>query len=233
MRPHIVLVYDDAGTYGHPDHIRAHQCGVRAVDKAAQQGDTSVAQLSEAGLLADPQWCADYQTHHHIVLAPGELLDVGDDALSAAWDVPLVYWMMQSEQRVTVGLADIAGAIPAQWTLPAARDIFATDDAAATHNVTLDSAAYAAKIAALQAHATQVTVYQAPQGPVSFAMSNNIAQPLLQTEEFRLVRQSRHVDVADSTDIAAGLAAIKLDTDSAEWQPCDESGVSLRPPQTR
>lgn len=232
MRPHIVLVYDDAGTYGHPDHIRAHQCGVRAVHTAAQQADTSVAQLREAGMLADPQWTADYQQRHHTVLTPGESLVVEDDALSAAWDVPLVYWMMQSERRVAAGLADIADAIPAQWTLPAACDIFATDDAAATHTVTLDSAAYAAKVAALQAHATQVTVFQAPEGPVSFAMSNNIAQPLLHTEEFRLVRQSHHVDAADPTDIAAGLAVIKLENDSAEWQPCDESGVSLRPPQT-
>lgn len=226
MQPHIVLVYDDEGTYGHPDHIRAHQCGIRAVDKAAAQPDSSTAQLSEAGLPADPQWRASDLARHNMTLAPGESLHIGDDALAAAWDVPLVYWMMQSEHRVAEGLAVIENAIPAQWTLPAARDIFATDDAASTHSITLDDAAYTAKIAALQAHATQVTVYQPHEGPVSFAMSNNIAQPLLYTEEFRVVRQSHDVDAADSTDIAAGLAAIKLDSDSADRQPCDESGVS-------
>lgn len=240
LKPHVVLVYDSGGTYGHPDHIRAHQCGTRAVEKAAAAGDTSVAVLREAGLLADPVWRAAYARTHgantvegargsegaayppeHVQAAAADT--VGEDALAPAWDVPLLYWIMQSASLVEKGLADSARDIPAQWRIPAVRDIFATADGAATHTITLDEASYAAKIAALKAHATQVSVSQPEVGAVSFAMSNKLAQPLLHTEEFRLVRRSSQGTQTASqlapqlgtaapqpADIAAELAATTL-----------------------
>ena len=210
MRPHVVLVYDDGGTYGHPDHIRAHHCGLLAVDKAAYTGDRSIEQLHEAGLYADPLWQAEHRcgyggTHLYHAEEPLE-----KEPLAPAWDVPLVYWMMQSMSRVEAGLNTIAGAIPSQWSMPAAHDTFNTADNEATHTIALDDAAYAAKIAALRAHATQVTVYAPTSGPVSFAMSNNIAQPLLRTEEYRLVRHPHSASAVNSADIAAALAHTKL-----------------------
>lgn len=35
LRPHAVVTYDPAGGYGHPDHIRAHDVTVAAIDAAA------------------------------------------------------------------------------------------------------------------------------------------------------------------------------------------------------
>lgn len=175
IRPDVVLVYDDGGTYGHPDHIKAHHCGVRAVELAAHHPDPDEDVVRSSGVALSN--CTSEEPDS-VRLAP-------------AWDTPRLYWMMQSETRLELGLEAIAGSLPEAWTLPKATELFCTEDAATTLVVELDEAAYAAKVAALRAHATQVTVHEPAAGPLSFAMSNNIAQPLLPTEEFRLVRNSQ------------------------------------------
>jgi N-acetyl-1-D-myo-inositol-2-amino-2-deoxy-alpha-D-glucopyranoside deacetylase len=38
IRPQILLTYNEIGFYGHPDHIRAHEAAVRAVEAAADPG---------------------------------------------------------------------------------------------------------------------------------------------------------------------------------------------------
>jgi N-acetyl-1-D-myo-inositol-2-amino-2-deoxy-alpha-D-glucopyranoside deacetylase len=38
LRPHVVVSDDQNGTYGHPDHVRAHEVTRRAVEAAAQAG---------------------------------------------------------------------------------------------------------------------------------------------------------------------------------------------------
>lgn len=38
LRPHVVICYDEVGGYGHPDHIRAHQLCVAAVEAAGGNG---------------------------------------------------------------------------------------------------------------------------------------------------------------------------------------------------
>lgn len=35
LRPHVVVTYDPAGSYGHPDHIQVHRVTTEAVDSAA------------------------------------------------------------------------------------------------------------------------------------------------------------------------------------------------------
>jgi LmbE family N-acetylglucosaminyl deacetylase len=37
-RPAVVVTYDPGGTYGHPDHIKAHRVTVAALDKLAAEG---------------------------------------------------------------------------------------------------------------------------------------------------------------------------------------------------
>jgi LmbE family N-acetylglucosaminyl deacetylase len=37
-RPEIVVTYDPGGTYGHPDHVKAHRVTVAALDKLAAEG---------------------------------------------------------------------------------------------------------------------------------------------------------------------------------------------------
>lgn len=174
LKPTMVLVYDDGGTYGHPDHVKAHQCGVRAIERAADYADPDLDTVARSGVAVA---AADAESHDYAQIFP-------------AWTVERGYWMMQSHSRLAAGLEDIRHSIPEEWTMPEPTELFCTPDEATTWVVELDEAAYAAKVAALQAHATQVTVHTPPTGPVSFAMSNNIAQPLLHTEEFRLAWSS-------------------------------------------
>ena len=42
-RPQVVITYDDNGGYGHPDHIRAHQATVAAIDAAANPSEYPLA----------------------------------------------------------------------------------------------------------------------------------------------------------------------------------------------
>ena len=78
-------------------------------------------------------------------------------------------------------------------------------------DVTLDVTAHrAARLAALRAHATQVALWEAPSGnpaarnsTTAFAMSNGVAQPLLDVEEFTLL-VGEPADGAD--DLFAGVA---------------------------
>lgn len=38
VRPQVLVTYNEYGAYGHPDHIRAHEAALRAVEVAAQNG---------------------------------------------------------------------------------------------------------------------------------------------------------------------------------------------------
>lgn len=122
-RPEVVVTYDASGGYGHPDHIRAHEITMAAVDKAP--------------------WV---QRVFHIATAGG-----GSDPTA---------------QRAASTVIDIRPHV-------------------------------AAKIAALRAHATQVTVR-----PPNFALSNGIPQPIGETERYVLVRGP--ADGAE-TDLFGGL----------------------------
>lgn len=41
LRPQVVVTYDERGGYGHPDHIRAHEVTMAAVQRAAEVADQS------------------------------------------------------------------------------------------------------------------------------------------------------------------------------------------------
>ena len=60
----------------------------------------------------------------------------------------------------------------------------------------------AARLAALRAHATQVALWE--EAEVAFAMSNGVAQPLLDVEEFALL--AGEPDGPDAVDLFAGVA---------------------------
>ncbi|MEV5392953.1 N-acetyl-1-D-myo-inositol-2-amino-2-deoxy-alpha-D-glucopyranoside deacetylase, partial [Nocardia farcinica] len=95
------------------------------------------------------------------------------------------------------------GALPRGWRLPAADELACV--ASDTVTTTVDVAeVLAAKRAALRAHATQITV--APSGR-EFALSNNIAQPVLPEEHYVLVRGRRGPAGPDGRehDLFAGL----------------------------
>lgn len=106
-------------------------------------------------------------------------------ALAAAapqWQVPKVYWAVMSRTAMAEGLRGLTG-LPPHWTTFPLDDFpFAYDDADIDAVVDAPDAR-AAKVAALRAHATQVTVTA---DGTAFALSNDLAQPVLHTEHFVL-----------------------------------------------
>ncbi|MGW6422727.1 N-acetyl-1-D-myo-inositol-2-amino-2-deoxy-alpha-D-glucopyranoside deacetylase [Nocardia sp. NPDC055053] len=132
-------------------------------------------------------------------------------AAEQGWDVPKFYWTVTDGDLLrqhTAALArrtvdELPGALPAGWRLPIEAELAAMSTSGVTTVVDV-SDAVSAKRAAMRAHATQVTV--APSGR-EFALSNNIALPVLPEEHFTLVRGARGPVGADGFehDLFAGL----------------------------
>lgn len=130
--------------------------------------------------------------------------DVTTAAVEAApWRVPKVYWTVFATSAVADGLASLAD-IPVHWTVPGVDElnfVFADERIDAVIDV---SGQLPAKTAALVAHATQVVV--APD-ETAFALSNNVALPILGEEHYILAagapgpRDGRGWEV----DLLAGL----------------------------
>ncbi|SNY80762.1 N-acetyl-1-D-myo-inositol-2-amino-2-deoxy-alpha-D-glucopyranoside deacetylase [Nocardia amikacinitolerans] len=125
--------------------------------------------------------------------------EVATDAVRAAaergWDVPKFYWTVTDADMLRLHTEALArrtveglpGALPRGWRLPGAGELASVPSHTVTTTVEV-SDVLTAKRAALRAHATQVTV--APSGR-EFALSNNIAQPVLPEEHYVLVRGTR------------------------------------------
>ncbi|TCJ99819.1 N-acetyl-1-D-myo-inositol-2-amino-2-deoxy-alpha-D-glucopyranoside deacetylase [Nocardia alba] len=132
-------------------------------------------------------------------------------AAERGWDVPKFYWTVTDGDLLrqhTAALArrtvdELPGALPKGWRLPVEAELAAMSTSGVTTVVDV-SDAVSAKRAAMRAHATQVTV--APSGR-EFALSNNIALPVLPEEHFTLVRGARGQVGADGFehDLFAGL----------------------------
>ncbi|MEV0245207.1 N-acetyl-1-D-myo-inositol-2-amino-2-deoxy-alpha-D-glucopyranoside deacetylase [Nocardia sp. NPDC050712] len=133
-------------------------------------------------------------------------------AADKGWDTPKFYWTVTDGDILRLHTAALArrtveglpGALPPGWRLPFADELACVPSQTVTTTVDV-SDALAAKRAALRAHATQVTV--APAGR-EFALSNNIAQPVLPEEHYVLVRGARGPIGADGRehDLFAGIA---------------------------
>ncbi|MFW0786653.1 N-acetyl-1-D-myo-inositol-2-amino-2-deoxy-alpha-D-glucopyranoside deacetylase [Gordonia sp. CPCC 206044] len=132
--PQVIVTYDDAGTYGHPDHVLVHQTTVAAV-----------ARLSEA-VRADLK----------------------------------VYESITERSALVTGLADAADRVPVGWRMPDTAELPSHPDDEITTAIDI-GAWYERKVAALAAHATQVTVAESG---TEYALSNNILQPIPATEFF-------------------------------------------------
>jgi N-acetyl-1-D-myo-inositol-2-amino-2-deoxy-alpha-D-glucopyranoside deacetylase len=162
LRPHVVVTYDPAGGYGHPDHIHTHDVTMAAVAASAT---------------------AEY---------PGE-----------PWAVPKVYWTVLAKTALAAGLDELGDA-PREWIRVSVDDVpFVHPDDAIDAVIDVPDQR-GAKVDALRAHATQVTV--APDGR-SLALSNNIALPIGALEHYILV--SGPAGARDGrgweTDLLAGL----------------------------
>ncbi|MFC9834711.1 N-acetyl-1-D-myo-inositol-2-amino-2-deoxy-alpha-D-glucopyranoside deacetylase [Rhodococcus sp. NPDC127530] len=100
-----------------------------------------------------------------------------------AWEVAKLYWTVTEASALESGICRI-GDIPDGWRLPEPGELPSVPDADVTTVIDVRGV-LDAKRDALSAHATQVTV--APSG-TEYALSNDIAQPILAEEHFVLVR---------------------------------------------
>lgn len=137
LDPQVVVTYDEAGTYGHPDHRRVHEACAAAI--------------------------ARYTAH------TGRPIKV--------------YESVTERSALLDGLAAAASRVPPGWRMPEPGELPSYPDEEITAAIDV-SAVLDRKVAALAAHATQVTV--AP-SETEYALSNNILAPVGPVEHYRRV----------------------------------------------
>ena len=150
--PHVIVTYDVAGGYGHPDHRRVHEISHRAIPVAERR--------------------------------------LGHGCK--------VYEVVTARSALDRGLAAVAH-LPDGWRRPADGELPSIPDTQIDAAIDVTEV-LAAKVAALAAHATQVTV--APSG-TEFALSNDIIQPIYRVEHF--MRVSPPPSDRVETDLFAGV----------------------------
>ncbi|WP_037065362.1 N-acetyl-1-D-myo-inositol-2-amino-2-deoxy-alpha-D-glucopyranoside deacetylase [Pseudonocardia acaciae] len=128
-------------------------------------------------------------------------------ATATAPSVRKVYWTVLPHGALFDGLEGLAGArehgLP--WRPAEPEELASVPDSSVTTRVDV-SAVLGAKLAALRAHATQLGVWEHA-GQRAFALTNELAQPVLATEYFTLV--GARVDAGrgslDETDLFEGV----------------------------
>ncbi|MGW0172557.1 N-acetyl-1-D-myo-inositol-2-amino-2-deoxy-alpha-D-glucopyranoside deacetylase [Rhodococcus sp. NPDC003322] len=126
----------------------------------------------------------DHIRVHEVVTAAVEAAASPEGtAAGEPWNVAKLYWTVTEATSLTEGLECITE-IPESWRLPEPGELPCVPDEQVTTVVDV-RAQLAAKVAAFEAHATQVTV--SPTG-TEFALSNNIVQPIPVDEHYVLAR---------------------------------------------
>ncbi|WSY64716.1 N-acetyl-1-D-myo-inositol-2-amino-2-deoxy-alpha-D-glucopyranoside deacetylase [Nocardia sp. NBC_00881] len=181
-----------------------------------RSGDEAVSALTELVLEVRPRVVVGYDPNggygHPDHIRAHEITTAAVHAAAAAgWNTPKFYWTVTDADMLRVHTGALAkrtvdglpGGLPPGWRLPADGELASVPSHTVTTTIDV-SDALAAKRAALRAHATQVTV--APSGR-EFALSNNVAQPVLPEEHFILVHGRRGPVGPDGRehDLFAGL----------------------------
>jgi N-acetyl-1-D-myo-inositol-2-amino-2-deoxy-alpha-D-glucopyranoside deacetylase len=130
--------------------------------------------------------------------------------LGRAWEIAKVYWNRVPRGVLLEGFARLRRDLAEPGRLPFRQTAAVTDVPGVVddHIVTteIDGTDFAAaKIAAMRAHATQIQVAEP-----YFALSNRLAQPLLTTEYYELVRGGREGGGRES-DLFEGIPAISFE----------------------
>ncbi|UUO02957.1 N-acetyl-1-D-myo-inositol-2-amino-2-deoxy-alpha-D-glucopyranoside deacetylase [Mycolicibacterium novocastrense] len=153
----------------------------------------------------DPQGGYGHPDHihtHEVTMAAVAAAE-GSDLPGQPWTVPKVYWAVMSKDAIAEGLAGIDDA-PPEWIRVSPDEVpfgYPDDEIDAVID---DPAQLSAKVAAMRAHATQISV--APNDG-SFALSNNIALPIGAIEHYILAAGTAGERDARGweTDLLAGL----------------------------
>jgi N-acetyl-1-D-myo-inositol-2-amino-2-deoxy-alpha-D-glucopyranoside deacetylase len=177
---------------------RLHPRALAAREALADQVDALTAVLEEVAPQVVVTYASDggYGHPDHV-----RAHDLTAAAVRRVPEVARLYATVVGRATLDAGLAALAAAEGLPFRMPGPDELPGVPDADVA--VTLDvSAQRTARLAALAAHATQVAVWPGP--PAAFAVSNGVAQPLLDVEEFALLRGEPPAPGAD--DLFAGVA---------------------------
>jgi N-acetyl-1-D-myo-inositol-2-amino-2-deoxy-alpha-D-glucopyranoside deacetylase len=184
----------DSGMAGTPanDHPRALVRGDRA-----EQVDALAAILAEVrpqivvtygpdGGYGHP----DHVAAHRITMAACEVSDVDR-----------IFHVVTSRRATEDGVAALSSMDGRPFALPKPGQLPVTDDAEISTVVSI-SEALPAKLAAMRAHATQISLWEGNDGERCYALSNGIAQPIVAAEYYLLAHGKPD---GDETDLFGGL----------------------------
>ncbi|WP_454859506.1 PIG-L family deacetylase [Promicromonospora soli] len=192
-RPAVVATYEPAGGYGHPDHRRAHEVTVRALELAADpawrpdepwadaelwQAVAPAAEVRQArATLAVLPTARALAAAEHLTFPPP------DESLPPLAKEGLAHW---SAERQTVGTSD--------YRSPDEPPITRADGASRAGGVVrVDVRPVLERVVgALRAHATQVqhaTALEHAEGPLAgwYALSNGVLAPILTSETYLVI----------------------------------------------
>ena len=114
-----------------------------------------------------------------------------------------VFWVVTARSTIEAGVAELAGMPGLPFRPPAHGELPALPDEVVT--TTVDIAAHLpAKLAAMRAHATQVSVWEAGDGRRAYALTDGVAKPVCTVEQFALA-SGRADPSAVRTDLLGGL----------------------------
>ncbi|TCK26528.1 N-acetyl-1-D-myo-inositol-2-amino-2-deoxy-alpha-D-glucopyranoside deacetylase [Pseudonocardia endophytica] len=113
--------------------------------------------------------------------------------------VEKLYFTVRSRPELDAGITDLDGHPGLPFRVPAPDELPSADAGDVTTRIDVADQR-PARVAAMRAHATQISVWEYHE-TVAYAMSNGVAQPLRDVEEFVLVG---HPD-ADETDLFDGI----------------------------
>ncbi|GAA3432126.1 N-acetyl-1-D-myo-inositol-2-amino-2-deoxy-alpha-D-glucopyranoside deacetylase [Kutzneria kofuensis] len=116
-------------------------------------------------------------------------------------DVLRVFHSVTSRDAVAAGLKKLRGVEGVPWRMPEPGELPVVDDEIITTRVAIEDHV-PAKLSALRAHATQVSVWENGEGAACYALSNGITQPVIGTEYYVLA--AGPADGAE-TDLFGGL----------------------------
>ena len=219
VRPQVMVTYDDDGFYGHPDHIQAHRVAWRAFHLAADPAVVTGASVTGASVTGAsvtgasaidggecgptmPPWRV---SKFYASTTPQSVLDEEIETLrTAATGAPGPVGRPRAQGAQRPLEAQRAQRLPAGFALPtsAADLVYGVPDEQVTTEI--DASAYLdAKLAAMRAHATQITV-----DGVFFALSNKVAQLASGVEHYALLAGQRGPDgpYGREDDLFAGVA---------------------------
>jgi N-acetyl-1-D-myo-inositol-2-amino-2-deoxy-alpha-D-glucopyranoside deacetylase len=179
---------------------RLHPRALAAPEAFADQVDALTAILEELAPQVVVTYAADGGYGHPDHVRAHEITVA---AVRRVPEVVRLYATVIGRDRLEAGLASLQGADGLPFRMPEPDELPTVPDADV--DVCVDvSGRREARLGALRAPATQVALWSAPGRTTAFAMSNGVAQPLLDVEEF--VRLAGEPAGSDAVDLFAGVA---------------------------